>query len=130
MAEITVTGIEEVLEKLRLVGPDLHKAIRPAVKEALEIVRGRMKEYPPPPPASRYVRTGNLGASWEVFPNGSGDMLGAVRSYGPAYNRYVQSATEQAEVHRGRWQTDEDVAREKEDEVTAVIADFIEGLLK
>lgn len=129
-AEITVTGIDEVLEKLRAIGPDLAETIRPAVAEALQIVRGRMREYPPPPPNSSYVRTGNLGASWEVIPYGSGDVLGIVRSAGPEYNRFVQSHEEQAGIHQGRWQTDEDVAREKEDEATAVLDELLNKLLQ
>lgn len=128
-ASIEVQGLDAIFAQLRAIGPDLRETLRPVIEEALEIVRGRMAEYPAPPASSRYQRTGALGASWQILPDGSGEVLGVVRSSNVPYNRYVQSEEEQAYMHRGRWQTDEQVAAEKEPEVAAILESFLETLL-
>ena len=46
---------------------------------------------------------------------------GAVNEYGDRYEFYVQSREEQAWMHKGRWQTEEDVAEEKEPDVADIL---------
>ena len=40
--------------------------LRPMVRQALELIRRRLREYPPKPGTSRYERTGRLRNSWEI----------------------------------------------------------------
>lgn len=57
----------------------------------------------------------NYGTVGRVF------SAGAVNQYGDRYEFYVQSHADQAWMHRGRWQTEEDVAQESEPDVAAII---------
>ena len=53
-----------------------------------------------------YVRTNTLKGSWHVTVTGSGlGVEGRIYSSGAEapYNRYVQDADHQAQVHQGRW---------------------------
>jgi len=96
-----------------------------------------MAIYPPTRPGQRYVRgrgptnaqgrviantSQNLGKRWtsEISESGSGitGRIGNNTTYGP----FVQSAEDQAWMHQGRWQTDEEVARQNED---AIRGDFL-----
>lgn len=40
--------------------------LRPMVRQALELIRRRLRVYPPKPGSSRYDRTGALRNSWQV----------------------------------------------------------------
>lgn len=66
-----------------------------------------MATYPPPPPKSKYRRTGTYGRLWTVKVEGdSGGLTGKVGiklNYAP----WVGSYRFQAKVHRGRWSTDQ-----------------------
>jgi hypothetical protein len=86
---------------------------------SLALLVDDIAEYPPPPSGSSYRRTLNLGRAWtsaqyEIHASTGGitGVIGnAVRDRrGRAYGPYVQSAEDQANVHRGRWSTDEMVA--------------------
>lgn len=74
-----------------------------------------MKSYPPQRSGSSYVRTGTLGRRWVTEPvkhiaEGLQGTIGNNTPYGP----WVQSSAFQAYMHRGRWQTDQDVVREEQ----------------
>lgn len=92
---------------------------RKPMTQSLALLVDDIATYPPAPSSSSYRRTGNLGRFWtsaqyEISANTGGitGVIGnAVRDRrGRAYGPYVQSAEEQANVHRGRWATDEMVA--------------------
>ena len=95
------------------------------------ILSDGIRPYPPPPPNSTYVRTFKLFNSWHlILPavSGGGDLF-IVQSASPDYNGYVQQRSTQAWMHRNRWQTEEDVAEEKEAWVAAEMTTFIGGIL-
>ena len=87
-------------------------------KAILEASGKRLKRnaqvYPSRPAGSRYVRTGELGRGWRVsaVQNSSLSVVNRVK-HGP----WVQKATKQAKVHKGRWQTDEDLAKKEAKEL-------------
>lgn len=92
---------------------------RKPMTQSLALLVDDIAEYPAPPPNSSYRRTGNLGRAWtsaqyeiDVNAGGATGVIGnAVRDRrGRSYGPYVQSAEQQASVHQGRWQTDEQVA--------------------
>ena len=92
---------------------------RKPMTQSLALLHDDIAEYPSPPVGSTYRRTGNLGRLWtsaqyeiDVDTGGATGVIGnAVRDRrGRAYGPYVQSAEQQASVHVGRWQTDEQVA--------------------
>ncbi len=111
--------------------------LRPPMVRGLARLQADMAIYPPTRPGQRYIRgrgatnrqgrviantSQNLGKRWtsEINESGSGieGRVGNSTSYGP----FVQDSERQAWMHAGRWQTDEDVARQNED---AIRGDFM-----
>lgn len=131
MAEFSAsTNASEVIAKLRRYQADLLAIVGPPLERGGLRVEGGMKPYPPPPPNSRYVRgapphSEKLGSRWtsrRIEGDGfRGREVGNNASYAPR----VQSTERQAPIHRGRWQTDEDVIRR---EMPAIVADVRRAL--
>jgi hypothetical protein len=94
------------------------------VEQALRLLGSYMAEYPAPAPNSSYRRTRTLGRLWTVATprvTVRGHVLeGRIRNATP-YARLVQKEGEQRRVHRGRWQTDEDVVSGHVDEVERLL---------
>lgn len=124
MAEIRVTAkgfdkLDSLVMRIHAV-KDFNKVIRPLIQEWQDTSLAVAQKYPPPPPASKYVRTFKLMRSWRrstivtnasqvrasVYSDGSADA-----GYGD-YAPYVMGENRQASVHRGRWKTDADIAKE------------------
>lgn len=122
---VTITGVEIVNARLsRLQG--MRWAVRPMRRSVL-LLQNRMATYPPQRPGSRYVRTGTLGKNWttkvEESPN---RVLGIVGNSRTSYAPWVQSARFQAGIHRGRWQTDEQVAGQSRIEIAELFRQGVE----
>lgn len=104
---ITITGIDDVIRRLDQAAGN--EALRRAMARSVERLRNRMADYPPQRTGSSYRRTGTLGRRWttriEALSTGVRGRVGNNTRYGP----FVQSHAFQATVHRGRWQTDQQV---------------------
>lgn len=104
---ISITGIDDVIKRLDHAAGN--EALRRAMERSVERLRNRMADYPPQKLNSSYTRTGKLGESWtkrvESMATGVRGKVGNNRKYAP----FVQSSAFQATVHRGRWQTDQQV---------------------
>ncbi len=102
---------------LTLAPERIQVAMNRAMTDATVLLLRRMKEYPPPRPQQRYVRTNTLKRSWsrEVVWRGA-DVTGRVGSNSDMapYNREVQDSETQGEPFRGRWQTVQSVARDEQ----------------
>ena len=109
-ASITV-DVSEAMKKLD--PSDMEKAIATALKGSADLIRADIKRYPPPPAGSSYIRTGTLGRSWASKVQRREAIIGNVTPYGP----YVQGATEQAWMHKGRWRTTAQVAKARAGDV-------------
>lgn len=126
---ITVKNLEAVERKLA--NMERTDYIKPVITEAARNLQNAMRRYPPKPPQSTYDRTGKLGQSWtrEVMRGGRGGgwvaQIGTRLKYAP----YVQDETRQAEVHQGRWQTIQSVAKDKRDELLRFVVRAIRGWL-
>jgi len=88
------------------------KELRQVVEQALRLMAGRAAVYPRPPQLSGYRRTGTLGRLWhqahpEVTIHGR-VIDGRIENARPR-GAYVQDPDLQAWMHRGRWQTTDDV---------------------
>lgn len=129
MAAAITVDAREVYAKLALVR-DMPRVLAPPTREALTLLKGRMQEYPPPPPGSTYVRTGRLRSGWHFRSVLSGDILGRVYSESVEYADYVQSEADQAWMHVGRWQTEVQVARESEPEIINLFDTYLDGILQ
>ncbi|MGQ9491727.1 MAG: hypothetical protein ACUVS6_13725 [Anaerolineae bacterium] len=133
---IEVKGIEQLTAKLgRLAAFNL---LRPAMHDSLNTLWGDLAQYPRPPERGAftgfksdkqrrwffaalrqgliqvpYVRTGTLGRSWTQRIDLTADgMVGRVGT-NIAYAPFVQDRERQAEIHRGRWQTVQDVLHKR-----------------
>ena len=120
MPSITI-DVSEVVKKLD--PKDVERHLANALDGAADLVRADIKRYPAPPPASTYIRTGTLGGSWAKRVNRA--ALQAVIGSNVAYAPYVQDADRQAWMHKGRWQTAQDVVRQRATD----IKHFIENAL-
>lgn len=129
--QVTVEGVETAVAKLRRLDANLLQIIEPPINRGAFYLESGLKEYPPPPPDSRYrrgvdPRSERLGTRWTTEPRRGADMIGRVVGNTASYAPYVQSAVRQAWMHRGRWKTDEEILRESQ----PALLDDIAGALR
>jgi hypothetical protein len=127
---MSLKAFEEVQRSLGRIAQATKNLTSPTGK-ALDLLKSRMQEYPPEPPNSTYERTGTLQSSWGSEMVMSGATLGRVFSDDDIapYNVYVQDEENQAAIHQDRWQTYQEVADEKGDEVLALFEDELVQLV-
>jgi len=114
MSSITI-DVSEVLAKID--PAQMEKALQSALVDAGNELRAPLQVYPPPKPT--YRQTGTLGRGWgaPLIIQPRQVILGN----NVAYGKWVQGAGTQAWMHKGRWKTTADVAREKAADVKALI---------
>jgi hypothetical protein len=81
-------------------------------------------EYPPAPSGSAYGRTFTLGRLWTAARPRitiTGHLLDARLSNATPYGPYVQDPDEQAEVHKGRWDTTDEIVSDHQAEVAPLM---------
>lgn len=126
--ELELKGIKQLfntLDRLQAIS-----VLEEPMQRAVLRLENRMKIYPPQRTGSTYIRgygfpgrptSERLGQSWTTvvrrIHDGVEGEVGNNTSYGPR----VQSKRLQANVHKGRWQTDEDVMAQEE---RAIVQDF------
>jgi len=124
--EVTITIDDaEVRRMLNLAPARINWAMRAAMNDATTLLLGDLRTYPNAIPGSSYVRTHNLQGSWTRTIEGQGlRVVGTVGSNAKEapYNRSVQDSTMQARIHRGRWNTVQDVR----DQRAATVQGFFE----
>lgn len=109
---IQVTGADIVRQGLQNLSAEIPQIGRLQIYRTMQGIVRRMKEYPPAPPASTYVRTGTLGGGWMILPAQNGYSV----QNGTSYTKYVTGnayGLEQAWMHAGRWQLLRDVAEDE-----------------
>lgn len=128
MAQITIIDRNDLFGKMQFL-KGFPRSLKEPTVASTKLLKERMQFYPPPPPNSSYIRTGNLGRSWKRRTILNSRTLGKVFSDHPDYNKFVQGGSTQAGIHRGRWQTDDSVASESENEILTIYDDFIQSRL-
>jgi hypothetical protein len=121
---MTVTGAEVVRKGLQDLTAEIPKIGREQIYRTAQAIVRTMKAYPPPPAASRYIRTGVLGGGWSIVNRTDGYT---VRN-DTAYTKYVVGnayGLEQAWMHVGRWQKLRDVSEEETGKLPAEIENQI-----
>lgn len=127
-ATIEIRGLDVIQAALGRIDNLLADMAEPT-RETLELLKRRMQDYPPPPAGSKYVRTYRLRNSWQEDIILSGNVLGRLESVNVPYAPYVQDEQHQAQIHQGRWQTRQQVAREEEQNVLALYEVYIQELI-
>ena len=95
------------------------------VHQALLLLATYAADYPPQPAGSDYRRTGTLGRLWTTATphmTMSGHVLDARIGNATPYGPWVQDPEQQRRVHRGRWQTTDEVVQSHLGEVDALLA--------
>jgi len=117
---IEIKGLEELFRKLDHAAAV--QTLTPPMQRGVMRLQAYMQVYPPPPPDSKYVRSGTLGKRWtaKVDPSANG-LVGKVGNRTP-YGPFVQSGMFQTPWHRRTgWHTDSDAVAQNED---VILADF------
>lgn len=128
MASVEIKGLPELRRKLEELEQAIEQMADPT-SDALNLLKKRMQDYPPPPPGSTYQRTYNLKNSWQetVITSGTttiGNLFSSI-PYGPL----VQDRENQAGIHQGRWQTIQDVLEEEEQNAVDLYEQELERLV-
>jgi len=127
---VKVTGVEPVIKELQGFRLDRLAGV---VDGVLDLIAADAAEYPPELPGQRYIRTGDLGRGWTngqtLFPHKDATQLEAVRTNSVDYAPYVMGDTDQAAVHSGRWQTDQQIMDAWESRVAQLIEDALVKVL-
>lgn len=97
MVGVEFGGIEIILSKYRRF-PGLSELSR-VIDSHVAAMQLELMHYPPPPPSSRYRRTGRLRGGWTHSRGRMG--VGRLTNTVP-YAQYVQGPR-QARIHQGRW---------------------------
>lgn len=121
---MTVTGAEIVRKGLQDLGAEIPKVGRQQIYLTASAIARRMREYPPPPAMSTYVRTGTLGGGWQVVSRSDGYTI----MNNTPYTKYVVGnayGLEQAWMHQDRWQLLRDVT---EDETSKLPEEIIKEI--
>lgn len=108
---LKATNTQEVVRAFTTRRNKLIQSVRPVFETAGRRAELWLKEYPPD---RGYRRTGTLGRRWQKRTTFSSSEIRVNLYNMTEYGPYVQSKTSQARVHRGFWQTDEDVLKRVE----------------
>jgi hypothetical protein len=128
MASIEVQGVSELIAQLGVA--ETVSVLRPPMQRAVYRLQAAMAHYPPQRAGSAYRRTGTLGRRWTTrIVERAGGLEGKVGN-NTVYGPFVQSQMFQASVHRGRWQTDQQVLDEQTATITADFERAIEAALR
>ena len=131
MLSIKIEGLDKLIQGLGSI-EKAHEAIEPVLSRWAERIGTEWHTYPPTLPNQRYRRTGRLRRGRRQLVQRRRDGIAAIaRNEGVPYSGWVLRDSTQANVHRGRWQTDEGLARKYEraiaQDVEEAIAKRLEG---
>ena len=116
--------IDDAMAMLQRAQGNVPEALGNGLDEAAFIVEGAMKVYPLQR-STTYVRTGRLGRSWTTRPIREPGAIGRSIGNNTKYAPWVQSSELQAWMHRGWWQTDEQVLADNQRAIVEVITDAL-----
>lgn len=133
---IEVRGLDELIAKLGRLAS--FQNLRAPMADSLNKLWGDVAKYPQPPePGSfkgfvgdkqrryffyalhagliqvPYRRTGTLGRRWTMQITQASDSITGILGNNTIYGPWVQDKTQQAEIHRGRWQTAQDALEKR-----------------
>lgn len=122
---IKVIGDDAVIANLNRL--NAVRILEPAFDYGSHWMYDKLRHYPPERAGQRYERTYDLRDGIYVFGQG---LDWAVRSDGPNYDVLVIGDETQADVHRGRWATDRQVAEEGERVVLEEVVKRVKDALR
>ena len=122
----------EVRDLINRTPAKLDDAMLGGMNDATALLVRELKIYPSPPAGSTYKRTRALFNSWHKEIEGRGlqirGIVGSNQNIAP-YNRVVQDEEMQAAIHRGRWQTAQDVLQRNEQNIRGMFSARVRAAL-
>lgn len=119
MADMELTGGHLKMPQAFRSFDDFATAMKPAMWQVGYLLQNDMAHYPPPKPTSN--RDGTLGRKWTVEvkqrPGEIATEIGNDAGYAP----WVQSHQFQAWMHRGYWQTDQQVLNQRASDIIVLL---------
>lgn len=109
MEIIITTSADQVAEELARHGANILDILQGPLDRGAFRIEAAMKVYPSQRSGSTYRRTGTLGRRWTTRRISAPGMAGREVGNNTEYAPFVQSSELQAYMHRGVWQTDEEV---------------------
>jgi len=133
MASIEIKGVTELIAKLGKVAA--MATFRPPMERSMRRIQAEMKVYPPTRAGQTYrrgqdPRSEDLGGSWTVKVTQTRSGLTGIVGTNTSYAPWVQSHQFQAWMHKGRWQTDEDVIEQNRPAIVKDFQNVIDKVLK
>ena len=118
-AEIEVKGLQELINKVGRITPEIQRAMDKTMEASLNTLHENVPSYPRKPEASSYIRTGTLGKS--IGMNNAKPTVYSIKGSGAkiegrfgtdlSYAKYVIDPDRQAYMHRGRWWTTDNIVK-------------------
>ena len=128
---IEVTGLMDLLKDFDKAPKIVRKYILNAMGDSVEAVYKRATTYPPRRPSSRYIRTFRLQSQWNTdIKTGSDTITGRVSNTKTPYGKWVMGATTQAQVHKGRWYTTADIAKQETPKINRFFEAAMDKVIK
>jgi len=139
-------GFDEFANSLSELSAQIDSIVSVESTKSIETIRQQMMAYPSPPMDSSYNRTFALRQGWEVADisfnlNTNIENTGKVNapfgerattvslSNAVPYTKWVQQRSTQSAVHKGRWNTIEDVSYQESIELSNRIEEAIQKII-
>jgi len=138
------TGFYEFADVCDTLSGNIGNIISIEATQSIENMRIELMKYPPPPPNSTYNRTFRLQQGWQtavVSFNAdmtfAGDSMTTVANpisptslgNNVAYTKWVQRRDVQLPIHRGRWNTIDDLAEQEVPELADRLQSFFDDVM-
>ena len=150
--ELEVAGLAQALDMFQQGNARVGLALKRATTASVALLRKRLAKYPGKSSGKMefvsdkqrrfffaalregkihvpYQRTVTLGKRWTTEVSRRGDDLVGKVGNATVYGPFVQSVDQQAAIHRGRWRTDEQVARLMEPNIQALFEARIQAAM-
>lgn len=130
MEIVITTNANQVADELARHGANILDILQGPLDRGAFRIEAGMKVYPTARSESRYRRTGTLGRRWTTRRISAPGMVGREVGNNTEYAPWVQSSELQAYMHRGVWQTDEDVIRREAPGIVRDVESTLAGALE
>ena len=131
MSDIEIVGLRDLLKDFATAPKIVRKYVLTAMGDSVDAVYKRATTYPPRRPSSRYIRTFRLQSQWDTdIKTGADDITGRVYNSKTPYGKWVMGEATQAQVHKGRWYTTADIAREQSPKINRFFEAAVDKVIK
>ena len=117
---VRIEGLERLTNSISNLPHLVEDEVEDALEQATSLLEDVASEYPLPPPNSSYRRTGTLGRRWNHTVEKRGSEIRGIVDNPTKYGPYVMGPADQAEVHKGRWLTTDEILINSADQLNDI----------